>query len=73
MLRNGDSKNTGVPIFVEFRTSGRTETKVKKRCDSAKGYKKKVQWALNLEDMSLKKWHRYGLEGKIDGKNEMKS
>lgn len=45
----------------------------KKKCDSTKGYKEKVQWALNLGEMSLKKWHRYGLEGKIEGNNESNS
>lgn len=49
---------------MEFWTSGETKPKVKKKCDSAKGYKEKVQRALNLGDMSLKKWHRYGLERK---------
>lgn len=51
---------------MEFRTNWETETKVKKKCDSAKGWKKKDTKSSELgrsEKRSLKKWHRYGLEG----------
>lgn len=50
VLRNGDSKDTRVPIIMEFRASGETETNVNKKCDSAKGYKEEVQRALNQGD-----------------------
>lgn len=41
VLGYGDSKDIMAPILMEFRTSWETETKVKKKCDSAKGCKKK--------------------------------
>lgn len=46
MLGNGDSKDTRVPIAMDFRTSGESETKVKKKCDSAEDYKEKIQRAM---------------------------
>lgn len=42
VLGNGDSKDTMVPVLMKFRTSEETETKVKNKCDSVKGYQEKI-------------------------------
>lgn len=50
VLGNSDSKDTTVSVLMEFRTSGATETKVKKKCGSVKGDKEKIQRPQNKGD-----------------------